>query len=41
LNLDAIGEHVDAIVGVVLVAMGLYGLAQASKKCCRVLFVPH
>ena len=28
LNLDEIGEHVDTIVGVVLIAMGLYGLAQ-------------
>jgi hypothetical protein len=28
LNLDEIGEHVDTMVGVVLVAMGFYGLAQ-------------
>jgi hypothetical protein len=28
MNLDATGGYIDAIVGVVLVAMGLYGLAQ-------------
>ncbi len=30
LNLDEIGEHVDTVVGIVLVAMGFYGLAQVS-----------
>ena len=31
LDLEKIGEHVDTVVGVVLIALGLYGLAQAYR----------
>jgi hypothetical protein len=35
LDLEKIGEHVDTVVGVVLIALGLYGLAQAYRMWKR------
>ena len=32
LNLDEVGEHLDTVVGVVMIVLGLYGFAQVKSS---------